>query len=394
MRHISLLFIICLLRFQLIAQNGGERSEIIILDTNLVKSDTILRLPKVAPVSKFKKFISKDRSFVISPELGRKPETGLLWGIYYMQLFRLSHKNDSTSRTSNVESYFDYTARKQILVSIKNNIFFNKEKFILKGENAYIKFPSLYWGIGNNAPLNPQELISYKMFTITQKLLCKISKKYFAGIQYHYMDVNNVEYFDGNVFAKENIPGSAGSINSGAGLVFLYDSRDNIINAYKGFYFEASMLSNPKLLGGKYQYDNVTLDVRKYLPLSKKKVRILALQGLLNYNSGNVPFRQLAAIGGDQIMRGYYTGRFRDKILIAAQAEFRFLVWRNVGLTTFVSLGEVGATFSDFSLDDTHYTVGSCLRVMINKKERMNIGADMGVGYQTNGLYLNFGEAF
>jgi len=394
MRHVSLVFFFILLRSQLIAQKEEQRSEIILLDSSLVQRDTSSKLAKVPSISKFKKFISKDRSFVISPELGRKPETGFLWGIYYMQLFRLSHKSDSLSRTSNVESYFDYTARQQILASIKNNIFFNKERFILKGENGYIKFPSLYWGVGNNSPLNSQELISYEMFTITQKLLCKIGHKYFAGAQYHYMDVSNVEYFEGNLFAQQNIPGSTGSINSGAGLVFLFDSRDNIINAYKGFYFEASMLTNPKVLGGQYQYDNITVDVRKYLSVSKKKVRILAFQGLLNYNSGNVPFRQMAAIGGDQIMRGYYTGRFRDNILMAGQAEFRFLVWKNLGFTTFISIGEVGTTFSDFTFKGTHYTVGGCLRFMINKKERMNIGADMGVGHQTNGVYLNFGEAF
>ena len=33
----------------------------------------------------------------------------------------------------------------------------------------------------------------------------------------------------------------------------------------------------------------------------------------------------LAMMGGESMMRGYYLGRFRDKNMLATQAEYRFL---------------------------------------------------------------------
>ncbi len=388
MRHFLLAFFFLLIVFPLFSQEVEQREEINLLDSNTVRIDTSSKIAKTNFVTKVKKIIDKERNFIVSPEFGRKPETGLLTGLYYLQLFKLSHKNDTASRTSNVESYFDVTARKQILVSVRNNLLFKKERFILRGVNVYHKYPSLFWGIGNETP-NIQDLISYDIISINQKLVMKINKKYFAGLQYNYTEVNNVE----NV--QQYIPGANGSVTSGAGLAFLYDSRDNILNSYKGFYFDASFLINKKSLGGQYNYNNVVVDIRKFIPLSKNKVRILALQGLLNYNSGsNIPFSQMAVIGGDQIMRGYYTGRFRDKILVAGQAEFRFLAWKQLGFTTFISIAEVGPTFSALDLSGIHYTYGGCLRFMINKKEHLNIGIDTGFGYQTNGLYFNSGEAF
>jgi len=395
MRHFLLALLFFLIVFPLFSQEVEQREEINLLDSNIVKIDTASKIAKSTFVSKVKNIIHRENNFIVSPEFGRRPETGLLTGLYYLQLFKLSHKKDSLSRTSNVESYLDITARKQIIVSVRNNLLFKNEKFILRGINIYNKYPSLFWGIGDHSLPSVQELVSYNIISINQKLVMKINKKYFAGIQYNYTNVYNVIHPANDLFVQQSIPGANGSITSGTGLVFLYDSRDNIINSYKGFYLDASFLINQKSFGGQYNYNNVTVDVRKFIPLSKNKVRILALQGLINYNSGaEIPFSQMAVIGGDQIMRGYYTGRFRDKTSIAGQAEFRFLAWRKIGFTVFVAVAEVGPTFSTFDLSGVHYTYGGCFRYMINTKEHLNIGIDTGFGYQTNGLYFNSGEAF
>ncbi len=392
----SCLILLCMFLgvLSLPAQEEHSHGNIVVSDSSHTIIDTIANEARQGFITKVKNVISKERTFIIAPEFGRKPETGFLTGLYYLQLFKLTRELDSASRTSNVEAYFDYTERRQIIAQVRNNLLFKRERFILRGENVYTKFPSLFWGIGQHTTPEMQEAISFEMASITQRLVTKIGSRYFAGLQYHFMKVSNVQHTAGALFDQQSVPGATGSLTSGAGLVFLFDSRDNILNAYKGFYFDASILMNPKVLGGEYEFTNVTIDARKFIPLSRKNVRILALQALVNYNSGNVPFRQMAAMGGDQIMRGYYTGRFRDKILTAAQAEFRFLAWNRIGFTTFVAVAEVGPTFSAFNFNEVHYTYGGCVRFMINKKERLNIGIDTGFGRHTKGLYFNSGEAF
>jgi hypothetical protein len=388
---IMFFFIAQVSHLSMCAQEKEPDRNIILNDSLLAKKDSIRKL---GFVNKVKTFLAKERTFIIAPEFARKPETGFLTGVYYLQLFRLSPKSDTATRTSNVESYFDYTERKQIIAQIRNNLMFKKERFILRGENIYTKFPSLFWGVGTKTTVDMQEPISFEMASVSQRLVVRMGSRYFAGVQYQYQKVSNVQHIKGGLFDQYIIPGSQGSTTSGAGFVFLYDSRDNILNSYKGLYIDASVLFNQQAFGGEFFYNNVTIDIRKYISLSKKKVRVLALQALINYNDGNVPFRQMATMGGDMIMRGYYTGRFRDKVIAAAQAEFRFKVWKAIGFTVFTSIAEVGPKPETFNMNDIHYTIGGCFRFMINKVERLNIGIDTGFGYQTSGLYFNSGEAF
>jgi hypothetical protein len=350
--------------------------------------------PDTAKASLYDRFTSifKDKSYVIAPELGRKPETGVLGGVFWLQVFSLSKHADSATRKSNTESYIDYTEKKQILAQVKNNLIFQNERFFIKGENFYNKFPDLYWGVGDQTKASQQQSVSYDLISINQRLLTRISTRYFAGLVYQYVSLSNVTYSKGGPLDSTKISGYQGSKTSGLGLDFLYDSRDNILNSYKGLYVELSGLFNQKEFGGNHYFNNYTLDIRDFVNFGGRHV--LALQGLVNYNTGDVPFRQLASIGGDMIMRGYYFGRYRDKLMIAAQAEYRFPVWKFIGLTAFVAAAEVEPNFNQLYWPDIHYTVGLCLRIMINKTERLNMGVDSGIGNNTSGLYFNSGEAF
>ncbi len=334
----------------------------------------------------------KNRSFILFPELARKPETGFLTGIYYFQLLHLSGKKDSTTRTSFMENYADYTQHHQIVLQSRNYFLFRNERIMLRGENAYYKFPSLYWGIGNHPVAQPSELISYEFYRLYQRLLVRMGSKLFAGMDYEYYKVSDVKYGINSLLITQNTQSRFGSVSSGAGFVVVYDTRDNIVNTFKGFYFDMACTFNNPAFGGQYFFTNVTTELKKFIWFGSRNV--LAFQALLNYNQGNVPFQQMAVIGGDVLMRGYYTGRFRDKIMAAGQVEYRFKVWGPIGLTAFLSVAEISPTIPELNWVNVRYTVGGCFRFLINKKDRLNVGIDAGVGDRTSGLYFNSGEAF
>jgi hypothetical protein len=392
MKYISgVLFILFLFSSQNVfsqkTDSISDHHAVVLTDNTVVAHDSV----KPSLYTRFTN-IFKDKSYVIAPELGRKPETGILGGFFWLQVFRLSPNADSTTRKSNTESYVDYTEKKQILAQVKNNLIFKNERFFIKGENFYNKFPDLYWGVGDNTNQSQQQSVSYELISINQRLLTRLGTRYFAGLVYQYVNLTNVTYSKGGPLDSAKTSGYQGSKTSGLGLDLLYDSRDNILNSYKGLYVELSGLFNQKEFGGNHYFNNFTLDLRDFINFGGRNV--LAIQGLVNYNVGDVPFRQMASIGGDMMMRGYYFGRYRDKLMIAAQAEYRFPVWRFVGLTAFVSGGEVEPGFNKVNWPDIHYTVGLCLRIMINKAERLNMGIDSGIGKGTSGLYFNSGEAF
>jgi hypothetical protein len=121
---------------------------------------------------------------------------------------------------------------------------------------------------------------------------------------------------------------------------------------------------------------------------------VLGLHGHLRSTNGDVPFQLLPRLGGQDIMRGTYQGRYRDRHLLAAQAEYRVELWRRIGVVAFVGAGQVADRLGAVALDDLHYSLGGGLRVMIDQRERMNLRLDLGRGRGASGTYISAGESF
>lgn len=339
---------------------------------------------------RFIKKLTKKRDYLVFPQIGRSPETGFLSGIYYLQLFKIGH--DSTARTSNTETTISFTQHRQFLAELNNTILFHKEKFILRGTNSFSKYSEFFWGVGSDSRREDRELVEFNTYQLVQRLTYSFGHHVFAGLQYQYYQVSDVRSKKGGLLDSLNFTGAHGSKTSGLGLLFLYDTRDNVINPTRGTYFDASNFVNAKLLGSNYEFNNFTVDTRRYLPLGRHQV--LAFQGLLNFNSGEIPFRQLAAMGGDIMMRGIYKGRYRDNNLLALQAEYRFQVWRFIGMTLFASGAEVTHEISNFNYSNVKYSYGFAFRLMLIEHERINVGMDFGFSKNTTAVYIGLGEAF
>jgi outer membrane protein assembly factor BamA len=334
--------------------------------------------------------ITAKRDWLLGIMLNRTPETGFLTGLHYMQFFKMSR--DSNLRTSNLDFTFSYTEKKQAIVMLNNTLIFKNGKYILRGTNAYKKWNEYFWGIGNDAPESNKELVNFNLRQVTQRFSRAITSKLFAGIQYQYYQVSEVSSPRGGLLDSLPIAGAQGSLTSGVGVHILYDSRDNVINSYKGFYLDIGNYVNDKHFGSNYSFNNFTVDARRYIQIFPRQ--ILALQGIVNFNWGEVPFKQMASIGGEKMMRGYYYGRYRDYNMIAFQAEYRFPVWRWVGLCVFGSCGGVAAKVNQFNTRNVLFTYGICFRILWIKHERVNVGFDIGVGKHTAGSYGGTGEVF
>jgi hemolysin activation/secretion protein len=109
---------------------------------------------------------------------------------------------------------------------------------------------------------------------------------------------------------------------------------------------------------------------------------------------GNVPFRYLSALGGTDIMRGYYAGRYRDKNLIALQSEFRFPLFWRFGMVVFASIGEVSDKILVYRFKTVKYGIGTGLRFALKPHEKLNLRIDFGWGNQSFASYLTVTEAF
>lgn len=62
----------------------------------------------------------------------------------------------------------------------------------------------------------------------------------------------------------------------------------------KNHYVQFTLLENPSWLGTSDPYTLYELDARKYLDLSGDESSVLAMQSLVQLNSGDPPFNDLA----------------------------------------------------------------------------------------------------
>ncbi|PJJ47809.1 BamA/TamA family outer membrane protein [Hymenobacter chitinivorans] len=357
----------------------------------------------VAPVAAVPK--PAKPSFLPFPIVFSQPETGLGYGVAMLPVWRFGQ--DTVVRKSNARLILWRTQNNQSLVQLTHNVFTPGEKFLVNGELSYFyKYPINYYGFGPSTSRDDESTIEYKLVIVNQRVLRQVKRNVFAGLQYRLTNLRDVRVRknidEGTPQQRPSLllqrPGEelrASTISSGVGPAFLYDGRDNILSAYRGNYLELSALFNGGALGSDFRFSRYLLDARHYQALGPSSKTILATQLVGQFQSGHVPFRELANLGGDKILRGYYEGRYRDRQLVALQAELRRpLFWRFNG-AIFGSLGQVGNTVGDLGRNSLKATGGAGIRFKYNRRDRLNIRFDYGLARDgSTGFYFSIGEAF
>jgi uncharacterized protein (DUF2141 family) len=341
-------------------------------------------------LGKYKKY---QNSTAFSPVLGYTPETSVLLGANVIRLFKFKNA-DSLTRTSYADVFGALTFNKQVIIEQNYNIFTNSEKYLLIGFTGYQHFPQYYYGVGNNLPQENKVLVSYSDFRFEHLALKKIYKKLFAGIGYRYHQVFNVSS-PANSVLNDSVTGHNGSAASGVQFAILSDSRNNIFNTSKGHLIKIKATINPKFMGSRNEFQVIELDFRKFIKLFKQRNDVLALQAYGYFASGDVPWIEMGTLGNTMIMRGYYSGRYREKNYMAVQAEYRLSLNRTFGLVAFAGTGDVAKKMGDFNLWDLKPSFGFGARMRIDRIERLNLRLDYGFGNNGNhNFYFTIAEAF
>jgi len=350
---------------------------------------------KTVPVEKLPLTIKSPANIhpiLVLPIIARSIETGWSFGLASASTFHLKSR-DTAIRTSNAQALALYTTRRQFVVALNGSIYFPGERFILNEQLSYSSFPDNFWGLGKRAPDTSKESYKFKQYYIYLHPQCLIFKSLYLGTLYEYQRVFDITYPDGGLFDRQNVPGRFGYHVSGLGLSFTYDTRNNAFSPDKGVMLQFYFDHFSPLFGSDYQYTNYVVDLRRFLRIYKQQV--LAIQAFGSFNSGEVPLRSLAYLGGANTMRGYYAGRYRDKNAAVIQAEYRVPLFWRIGAVGFGDIGNVGPEVKDIDFHHFKYSYGGGLRVALNQKEKLNLRLDYGIAKgSSQGFYLQIGEAF
>jgi Omp85 superfamily domain len=185
----------------------------------------------------------------------------------------------------------------------------------------------------------------------------------------------------------------------GGGLKVEHDTRDDVFYPTTGHtmellgdVFHSTREASLLLPENKLNFQNYKPSYNHYLPLTKKQM--LAFRGMMCMVAGSPPFFELCQFGAMSDIRGYQPGRYRDRDMFAAQAEYRAILSKRWGYTAFAGVGEVAHTFGEFNFENLLPGGGAGIRFNLDKKRRVNLRGDL--AYGKNGFAWNFavGEAF
>src|SRR5579859_3466806 len=386
----------CLFAFLLLSLSVstlGQQRERFPVDTVPSKKDLVpftIKLPQL-PRRDTTTAPSPNKNLLAFPFAVRSLETNWGFGGIAARFFK-AQQHDTTIRTSDVNFLGLYTVRSQLIRVLSSTIFFPKEDHIARFQASYSYYPDDFWGLGNHTSFTDKEGFSQKQYFVNPQFLKRVHGNMYLGITYEFQHTGPVTYTPGGVFDKENIAGRHGGNTSGIGPILSWDTRNNAYSPDHGGFAEIQFEYFDKYLGSDFNFRLLSVDLRKFVHLSDKEV--LALQGLGGFTFGNTPFRKLEELGGADMMRGYYGGRYTDKCLMAYQAEYRrFLFWR-IGMVGFIATGEVAPTPGRFELDGFHSAYGGGLRFALSKEEKLNLRVDYGVSKHANAFTVQLREAF
>jgi outer membrane protein assembly factor BamA len=196
----------------------------------------------------------------------------------------------------------------------------------------------------------------------------------------------------GGVLAAGLLPGSKGGTLASLGVVANWDSRDNTFATQSGSFYQLTALFYRSAFGSDYSFDDIQFDGRNFFKSFSDHV--IAVQAAAEFIDGVAPFQRYARFGGQNLLRGYFDGRYRDKNGVLLQAEYRMPVWWRFGVVGFAGVAQVADQVSGFAIDRFWFAGGIGLRFAWNPEEKINIRLDYGAGKNSSGMYFTITEAF
>lgn len=356
-------------------------------------------LRRVVQKMYFNKDSTKKPNFVIVPALASSPETGLEFGGASLFSFYSDTVRHSITRVSSIYGYAAITTKSQQKISLNSNYWSPQNIWHFTSNVSYYNYPFDFYGVGNNTLKANSESIEEKKTRLSVTGEKLVAKNIYAGVTigavkyYYHTDDPDADFI--NDPAVQNAEG--GSTVFGGGI-FVFDNRDNNTYTTKGIYL--NLYSN--LLKGVFGNNSYTggffnFDFSQYFKVQDQLVLAYELkeQSLLG---GRSPFYLLPQLGNDALMRGYYTGRYRDRNLAAGQAELRYRIADRIGVVGFIGAGEVA--HSSFSLAALKPSYGGGLRYFFDTEKGLSIRMDYALGEKVEGeqrqtgFYIALGESF
>jgi Omp85 superfamily domain len=171
-----------------------------------------------------------------------------------------------------------------------------------------------------------------------------------------------------------------------------FDSRDKPFYPKRGTQLQGIVNFYGEGVGGRRSYQSYQAWVNRYHPIGNRNV--FAWHAGTCGIAGSAPFYDLCMLGKTQDLRGYDLGQYRDRAMLAGQAEWRSELWWRFGAVAFFGAGAVAPDFGLFTSDGLLPGAGVGLRFTVAPRNHVNLRVDYAWGKNSSALYMGVAEAF
>lgn len=343
---------------------------------------------------------TRKASFMPIPVFGYAQETGFEFGLGSIYSFYVD-KADTLNRSSNFFGAASYSTKKTYNVTLRGDAWTKHNNLHFIGEMRFKNMPFNFYGIGNNTSHIDEDKLVQRMVKVQFDAEKAFAKNTYTGISVGFENYKFTDQEIGGVYSlNNNLHDKDGGSVLFIGLSQSYDTRNSNNYPTKGFFGRISYQYAPPIFGGEhFTGSQIKMNVRNFWTLAPKIV--LGVQGLYHtVQSSNTSFYLLPQMGNDEMMRGYYGGRYRDENFLAAQAEIRYRFMERLGMIIFGGAGKVFANSEAQLLQNFKPNYGIGGRYFFDPAKGLSVRLDYGIGEKRanekrqSGFYISFAEAF
>ncbi|MBW1893149.1 MAG: BamA/TamA family outer membrane protein [Deltaproteobacteria bacterium] len=325
------------------------------------------------------------------PVIASETETGLQLGGLAVRFFK---PESNEFRTSTIDFVAFGTVNQQYYTGVTSDFYLKRDLYHLNLTANGRFWPANFYGIGNDTTEEDKKLFESTGLDTRIVFERKFIDLLYAGVLYKFRNswIEPESPESEGVLQNESLTGAEGGLRSGLGITLSLDTRDNVNDARDGTFIKADALYFEDSFGSDFDYSLYTLDMRQFITLAR--VTGLGIRGYVQLMRGDIPFQDLSSPNGYNILRGLENGRYRDRDMIAFQAEWRFPIYKRFGGTVFMETAQVAEDLSDIHNDGWTSGAGVGLRYAINYSEKFNTRIDFSWVDGGFGLTIGMREAF
>ena len=326
---------------------------------------------------------------VLAPIPGRSPEFG--WGLSVLAGYFLDLDKKNPDTPSSIVSAFGWFSENNSYAAgagAKLNL--RDDKLRLNFAAGYIDINYNFYGIGNEAgdtglALNVDQQAPLFYGSAKYELL---PNTYF-GLGYLTSNMDTSFQLD---ILPPDFPALQRDLRlSAIEIPIEFDTRDHEQFPREGWHANFRGMLHRESIGSDFNSESAEFSVNRYIPMRERDV--LALRAMTRATGEGAPFFLLSTFGGNTDLRGYESGRYRDRMMYAVQAEYRWKLNDRWIFSGFAGVGEVAPSYSEF-FKNLLPAAGVGTRFVISQKHKLSLSLDVAAGKHGAEFYFGIGEAF